>query len=118
MPLADFFSCFVRRLARGKMPLHAGREHFHFVLMRAGLSGRQVLAVLVAFSVLYAAVGLIGASEKLPDWALFAPWLTLRSEEHTSELQSPDTISYAVFCLKKKKTTQKKTKYKNCYRVI
>src|SRR5439155_5211368 len=40
MPLADFFSCFVRRLARGKMPLHAGREHFHYMLMRAGLSGR------------------------------------------------------------------------------
>src|SRR6187200_3546532 len=31
-----------------------------------------------------------------------------RSEEHTSELQSPDTISYAVFCLKKKKTKKKK----------
>src|SRR3546814_4435757 len=28
----------------------------------------------------------------------------LRSEEHTSELQSPMRISYAVFCLKKKKT--------------
>src|SRR5213082_3688975 len=27
----------------------------------------------------------------------------VRSEEHTSELQSPDTISYAVFCLKKNK---------------
>src|SRR5213595_4317764 len=26
-----------------------------------------------------------------------------RSEEHTSELQSPPVISYAVFCLKKKK---------------
>src|SRR5881275_833155 len=26
-----------------------------------------------------------------------------RSEEHTSELQSHGTISYAVFCLKKKK---------------
>ena len=26
-----------------------------------------------------------------------------RSEEHTSELQSPEAISYAVFCLKKKK---------------
>src|SRR5213595_3996678 len=25
-----------------------------------------------------------------------------RSEEHTSELQSPSVISYAVFCLKKK----------------
>ena len=29
---------------------------------------------------------------------------TTRSEEHTSELQSPVPISYAVFCLKKKKT--------------
>src|SRR5437773_5103126 len=77
MPLSDFFSCVVRRVARGKMPLHAGREHFHYMLMRAGLSGRQVLAVLVAFSVFYAAVGLIGASQKLPDWALFAPWITL-----------------------------------------
>src|SRR6187200_3777828 len=33
-----------------------------------------------------------------------------RSEEHTSELQSPDTISYAVFCLKKKKKKKKKNK--------
>src|SRR3546814_6506577 len=30
-----------------------------------------------------------------------------RSEEHTSELQSLMRISYAVFCLKKKKTTSK-----------
>ena len=28
---------------------------------------------------------------------------TYRSEEHTSELQSHSFISYAVFCLKKKK---------------
>src|SRR3546814_1659670 len=37
------------------------------------------------------------------DWKfviLFAP----RSEEHTSELQSPMRISYAVLCLQKKKT--------------
>src|SRR3546814_15321693 len=31
----------------------------------------------------------------------------LRSEEHTSELQSLMRISYAVFCLKKKKTQYK-----------
>src|SRR3546814_7807249 len=30
----------------------------------------------------------------------------LRSEEHTSELQSLMRISYAVFCLKKKNTNQ------------
>src|SRR3546814_14741642 len=32
----------------------------------------------------------------------------LRSEEHTSELQSLMRISYAVFCLKKKKNIQHK----------
>src|SRR3546814_3127615 len=32
----------------------------------------------------------------------------LRSEEHTSELQSLMRISYAVFCLKKKKNTRKR----------
>src|SRR3546814_10202862 len=35
--------------------------------------------------------------------------LRLRSEEHTSELQSLMRISYAVFCLKKKKTHNTKT---------
>src|SRR3546814_8947790 len=34
-----------------------------------------------------------------------AELLVARSEEHTSELQSLMRISYAVFCLKKKKTT-------------
>src|SRR3546814_8660280 len=33
--------------------------------------------------------------------------ITMRSEEHTSELQSLMRISYAVFCLKKKKSEVK-----------
>src|SRR3546814_1807613 len=40
---------------------------------------------------------------QLPTWTLHS----VRSEEHTSELQSLMRISYAVFCLKK--TTHKKT---------
>src|SRR6184192_4981861 len=39
----------------------------------------------------------------------------LRSEEHTSELQSPIDISYAVFCLKKKKQKKKTKKLSNSY---
>src|SRR3546814_6172133 len=35
------------------------------------------------------------------------PFGVNRSEEHTSELQSLMRISYAVFCLKKKKNTSK-----------
>src|SRR3546814_10813005 len=41
---------------------------------------------------------------KLTPRAPLAP-LVWRSEEHTSELQSLMRISYAVFCLKKQKTT-------------
>src|SRR3546814_1186772 len=37
-----------------------------------------------------------------------------RSEEHTSELQSLMRISYAVFCLKKKHTTQSNTHTHMC----
>src|SRR3546814_5770533 len=43
-------------------------------------------------------------------------WNTRRSEEHTSELQSLMRISYAVFCLKKKKqnhNNQATTKHKS-----
>src|SRR3546814_6702879 len=38
-----------------------------------------------------------------------------RSEEHTSELQSLMRISYAVFCLKKKKTTEVTATFWNMY---
>src|SRR5216117_4258982 len=38
----------------------------------------------------------------------FWPPCAIRSEEHTSELQSPFLISYAVFCLKKKKKTYRR----------
>src|SRR3546814_7510844 len=41
-----------------------------------------------------------------PNWAA-----SCRSEEHTSELQSLMRISYAVFCLKKKKKTKKLSIY-------
>src|SRR3546814_3070163 len=44
-------------------------------------------------------------SEKL--WKTFSP----RSEEHTSELQSLMRISYAVFCLKKKKQSPQTNVY-------
>src|SRR3546814_2082380 len=40
------------------------------------------------------------------DAFVMGAWSKNRSEEHTSELQSLMRISYAVFCLKKKKNTK------------
>src|SRR3546814_4404634 len=42
-------------------------------------------------------------SRDLVKFALTGALVRVRSEEHTSELQSLMRISYAVFCLKKKK---------------
>src|SRR3546814_2634843 len=39
-----------------------------------------------------------------PNWSMGAK-ISVRSEEHTSELQSLMRISYAVFCLKQKKSS-------------
>src|SRR3546814_2737015 len=41
-----------------------------------------------------------------------------RSEEHTSELQSLMSISYAVFCLQKKKNTYSTKKNHSCTHTI
>src|SRR3546814_10279207 len=41
-----------------------------------------------------------------------------RSEEHTSELQSLMRISYAVFCLKNKKTLNRRTRHTHKYATL
>src|SRR5210317_2659721 len=44
----------------------------------------------------------------VPAWLCAWRQVKPRSEEHTSELQSHSEISYAVFCLKKKKKKNRK----------
>src|SRR3546814_8132123 len=60
-----------------------------------------VLSIMVAMWMLSGSNGESGAAAMMPA-------ILLRSEEHTSELQSLMRTSYAVFCLKKK-TIKKNT---------
>src|SRR3546814_7132924 len=57
-----------------------------------------------------------------PLWAVKEPrlcrLLPLRSEEHTSELQSLMRISYAVFCLKKKTNINNNTNNRHTTKTI
>src|SRR3546814_14966780 len=51
-------------------------------------------------------------------WNFLGSLSVSRSEEHTSELQSLMRISYAVFCLKKKKSTIKNINTENISREL
>src|SRR3546814_5160327 len=79
---------------------------FSTISLRAGStscnSGASIMSILAAQWRSFSAT--VGRSEAT---------VTPRSEEHTSELQSLMRISYAVFCLKKKKKNiqHEKTKH-------
>src|SRR3546814_1351191 len=80
-----------------------------------GLLGSRALRRIAAFGVIGSTGTLLAAISVFEPRALAAglyylPHTTLaRSEEHTSELQSLMRISYAVFCLTKKKTPYSNT---------
>src|SRR3546814_2382224 len=69
-------------------------ERLHKVLAQAGLGSRRAL------------------EQRIADGLVQVNGEVARSEEHTSELQSLMRISYAVFCLKKKKKTHTTDTYK------
>src|SRR3546814_2212493 len=67
--------------------------------------GHAMILGLIVVAVLYLLVNL--AYLRALSLGGMAASDAVRSEEHTSELQSIMRISYAVFCLKKKNTTNK-----------
>src|SRR3546814_2481120 len=77
---------------------------------RIGTRGGSVIVQDMRSSVVWGMPGAVykrgAANICLPPAAIAALINSIRSEEHTSELQSLMRISYAVFCLKKKNTTQ------------
>src|SRR3546814_2042601 len=106
------FACELsRRLLAGGHATIAGAAHPGYSatdLQAVGprMGGRRVVEQL--FGLANRLVAQSAAMGALPTlYAATAPGMVsgMRSEEHTSELQSLMRISYAVFCLQQKKTT-------------
>src|SRR3546814_3761788 len=89
----------IERLGDVGRKIHTGRSRNDQVLVALRLYLRDALATLHGACTAIAEVALARARS---DADVAMPGY--RSEEHTSELQSLMRISYAVFCLKKKKT--------------
>lgn len=76
IPVFDTCSVMIRRLVAGKNPMHPDRQHLHHLLMQAGLSHGQTVALLLALAALMSALAvaawLAGVSEQI----LFIAYLT------------------------------------------
>src|SRR3546814_6613987 len=86
-----------------------------------GKGASNGVAAALAEDAVLAIQGAIVIARSLDDNAVFDRAMkrigTRRSEEHTSELQSLMRISYAVFCLKKKKDTHRISEQQNTYQM-
>ncbi|MEL7297933.1 MAG: MraY family glycosyltransferase, partial [Pseudomonadota bacterium] len=74
LPLFDLTSCFFRRIFAGRSPFTADRNHFHHVLQEAGLTRRQILAVLLSLAVTVMLVCLGLHAQGVPDALLLLTW--------------------------------------------
>src|SRR5216110_4085722 len=73
-----------------RRPPRSTQAHHSFPTRRSSdlIAALVMMALALPFAYMQARAGMVGVK--------------VRSEEHTSELQSSELISYAVFCLKKK----------------
>src|SRR3546814_5092091 len=89
---------------------------FPYTTLFRSRSGLIIVLLLIVIVIVLVAFGIVDITQtrqaKLPD--VNTEGGQNRSEEHTSELQSLMRISYAVFCLKKKK---KKKQHKLSYTI-
>ena len=74
VPIFDLFTCFVRRMLKGKSPFAPGRDHFHHTLLRGGLGVRRTLGVLIALQAIYVLIGILGFEAGVPDVVMFSAW--------------------------------------------
>src|SRR3546814_3697097 len=83
----------------------------HLAAQRVTIHAQRVVGAIADIVMAFAAGLDVGADAAVPEQVDRRPQNGIRSEEHTSELQSLMRISYAVFCLKKKIQNTSKLTY-------
>jgi UDP-GlcNAc:undecaprenyl-phosphate GlcNAc-1-phosphate transferase len=75
VPLMDTVYAIMRRFIRGRNPLRGDRGHVHHTLIDLGLSQSKALAVLVALSAVYGAIGYFGWYWQVRESVMFCGFL-------------------------------------------
>jgi UDP-GlcNAc:undecaprenyl-phosphate GlcNAc-1-phosphate transferase len=77
VPLLDMGSVMLLRLHQRKSPFHADQQHMHHVLLNAGYSVNQVVAITAACSLLFGVIGIAAGRNGVPEVAMFVAFLAL-----------------------------------------
>jgi UDP-GlcNAc:undecaprenyl-phosphate/decaprenyl-phosphate GlcNAc-1-phosphate transferase len=75
VPLMDMLATMLRRFRRGQRMMEADNLHLHHTLIDFGLSKRQTLAIMVAYAVITALLGLL--LESVPEYISLACYFAL-----------------------------------------
>lgn len=74
LPLMDMGAVMIRRIMKGQSPFQADRNHLHHILIRAGLSHRKALLVILCLSAALTGIGYTAFQNGSTDWELFYIW--------------------------------------------
>lgn len=93
VPLLDMGGVMLLRLSQRKSPFHADQQHLHHVLLHAGYSVNQVVAIMAALSLGYGGIAVVAEREGVPQLVMFLAFLVLWAAyvmalKHPAKLQT------------------------------
>lgn len=91
VPLLDMGSVMVVRLHQRKSPFHADQQHMHHVLLQAGYTVNQVVAIMAGFSVAYGVIGIAAERNDVPEATMFIVFLALWAS-YVVALKNPERL--------------------------
>lgn len=77
LPLMDMAAIMYRRARQNQSVLRPDRQHLHFIFMRAGLSPKRALAMILLLGLFYASVGILGEMYNVPEYIMFWSFIAL-----------------------------------------
>ena len=77
--LGDTLCVMIRRALRGKSPFSGDREHLHHLLLAAGLTTPQAVAVIAVLSVAFGVIAVVAERHAVPAYLMFYLYLVLLS---------------------------------------
>lgn len=98
MPLLDMGSVMLLRLHQRKSPFHADQQHMHHVLLKAGYSVNQVVAIMAGCSLLFGVFAIAAERNGVPEVVMFVVFLVLWGA-YVAGLKHPRVLQDMAHCL-------------------